>query len=343
MPWLIPVGIAAAGVAAGGGAAAGTAGASSATAPDEYDQGGADWAANTGKPRDVRVWLEGVPGVDMYGTGIGQGTWQDGQQKNKDGYDANAFEYGGSRQAGDAIAAGYAAGGAAAQDRAAAQADYTSAEQDRARAGQARAEQMQALGLQRDAALGNAPSVAQLQMRAGLDQAVRSQESMRASARGASGIALADYQAAGNIAAQQQQVTNQMGTLRAQEMAQARDAYMQGAGGIRGQDYSAAGQAAGMAQFQAEQQAAQKRANDAYGLGLFGLAEGVRGQQLGAQGRRQGLLQAGYSDAQHLKAGAAAQAAKEHKDTVDQAITVGSAVANGVAGGATGGGGGGKK
>lgn len=333
MPWLIPIGIAAAGVAAGTGAGAGTAAASSATSPDKYNQGGASWSENTGKPRDVRVWLEGVPGVDMYGTGIGQGAWQDGQQTNKDGYDANSFEYGGSRQAGDAIARGYSDMGQTAQQREAFLANYTDSVQDRNRALQARGEQMGALGLQRDAAMGLAPSVAQQQMQAGLDQAMRGQESARASARGAAGIAMADYAAAGNIAAQQQQVNQQMGILRANEMAQARDAYQQGATGMRGQDYSAAQQAAGMSQFQAQQQSSNRAQNDAFSQGMFGLAEGVRGQQLGAQGRRQGLLQAGYSDAQHLKAAAAAQAAGEHAATVDQAIRVGSAVANGVSGG----------
>ena len=71
---------------------------------------------------------------------------------------------------------------------------------------------------------------------------------------------------------------------------------------------------------------------------MFGLAEGVRASQLGSQQKRQGLLQAGYSDAEHLKAGASAQAAGEHESTRDFVLRVGTSVANGVNGGATAGG-----
>lgn len=333
MPWLIPIGIAAAGAAAGAGASGAAAGINSATSPDSYNQTGANWAANTGPTTPGKVWVESPLPWES-------GHWEDVNRPNNDGYDPNAFEYGGSRTAGDRIGSEYAGMGKDAQAREAFLANYTDVNVANARGRESRAEQMQGLGLARDAAMGLAPSVAQQQMRQGLDQAMRGQESMRASARGAGGIALADYNAAGNIAAQQQQVTNQMGILRADEMARARGEYMQGAGAMRQGDALSAQQAAAMAEFQAKQQAGNRAQNDQFSQGMFGLAEGVRGSQLNAQGKRQGILQAGYSDAEHLKAGASAQAAGEHSDTRDFVLRVGTAVANGVNGGASAGGGG---
>lgn len=245
------------------------------------------------------------PGVGFGGRGKSY------QGQYEGGYDPNAFEYGGSRQAGDALSEGYQRAGNDAQGRVGVQADFAAAQADRQNAALARAQQEQALGLQRDAALGNAPSVAQLQMQAGQDQAMRGQEAMRASARGAAGVAMADYGAAANIAATQQQTTQQMGVLRAQEMAQARDAYMQGATGMRGMDYQGAQQAAGMAQFQAEQEMRQREMNDRYSLGLYGAAEGIRGQQMHGQLQRMSALQNAYQEQERLmqaaKAGQAAQ------------------------------------
>lgn len=225
----------------------------------------------------------------------------DDPAKGAGGYSRDAFEYGGNRQAGNALAEGYYQQGQAAQGRQAAQADYTAANADRAQAQQSRGEQLGALELSRQAALGNAPSVAALQMQQGLDQAVRGQESARASARGAAGVAMADYGAAANQAAMGQQTVSAMGQLRAQEMAQARGEYMQGATGMRGMDYQGAQQAVGMSQFDTEQQMRQREMNDRMQLGLYGASEGVRQTQLHAQLQQQGALQQGYQEAQRLK------------------------------------------
>lgn len=236
------------------------------------------------------------------------------------GYNANAYQYGGRAGAADDAYRGYQDLARQAGDRTGAQADYTMALGDRANAAQARAQQAQALDLQRAAALGQAPSVAQLQMRAGMDAAMRSQEAQRASARGAAGVAMADYGAAANIAASQQQTNQQMGILRAQEMAQARDAYMAGASGMRGMDYQAATQAAQMSQFQTEQEMRQREMNDRFRLGAFGLAEGVRGQQMQGGVANQGHLLQAYLENQRL------YQAKEAGD----AAAAGAAVQSGV-------------
>jgi hypothetical protein len=215
------------------------------------------------------------------------------------GFDQNRYEYGGRTGMADQQANYYKNQAEQAQWREGAQADYAMTNEDRARALAMRGQQEQALDLQRQAALGQAPSVAQQQMQAGLDQAMRSQESMRASARGASGLALADYNAAANVA-QQQQVGVQSSILRAQEMAQARDAYQAGATGIRGMDYSAAGQAAGMAQYQADAQMKQREMNDRYALGLYGASEGVRAAQMQGNLQQQSAMLNAYLENQRL-------------------------------------------
>ncbi len=86
-------------------------------------------------------------------------------------------------------------------------------------------DQAGAMGLMRDAAMGNAPSFAQMQQRQGLDQAMASQQAIAGAARGPGALALAGGQMAGNTAMLQQQGAMNSSMLRAQEMAQARGAY----------------------------------------------------------------------------------------------------------------------
>lgn len=102
----------------------------------------------------------------------------------------------------------------------------------------ARAQQMQALELQRQAAEGNAPSVAQNQLRAGLENQLRQQQAMAASDTANPALARRNAMLAGNQLGLQ---TNQQAAqLRAQEMAQARAGLAQQAGALRGADLSAA-------------------------------------------------------------------------------------------------------
>jgi len=103
------------------------------------------------------------------------------------------------------------------------------------------ADQTQALGLMRNAAMGNAPSVAAIQQQQGLNQALANQTSLAGSARGGAGIALAGANSGGNAAAMQQNAFVQAGMLRAQEMAQARGDYGQMGNALRGQDIQNAG------------------------------------------------------------------------------------------------------
>lgn len=109
--------------------------------------------------------------------------------------------------------------------------------------------QRDALGLQRSAALGEAPSAAQTLGRNMLDQSLQAQMAGASSARGGGlAQAAAMRQAQNQAAVQQAQGVNQLSALRAQEMAQARDSYAGGAaalsgaaGNLRQSDYGAAG------------------------------------------------------------------------------------------------------
>ena len=110
-----------------------------------------------------------------------------------------------------------------------------------------RGEQAQGLGLMRDAAYGRTPSLAQIQMRQGLDQGMAQNRMLAASARGGGVNAAAASRLAlmGN-AQMAQQTAAGAAALRAREMEAARASYFGGAGQMRGQDLGQLGQGAGM-------------------------------------------------------------------------------------------------
>lgn len=119
--------------------------------------------------------------------------------------------------------------------------------------------------LAREAAMGQAPSVAAYQMQAGLDRAMAQQSAMAGGARGAGGIAMAGANAAASGAAMQNQAYQGAGMLRAQEMADGRALYGNLAGQQRGQDQNRLQMGNQMSQYNAG-------ANDNYRLGMGGLA-----------------------------------------------------------------------
>lgn len=141
---------------------------------------------------------------------------------------------------------------------------------------ESRRSQMDALGMMRQAALGEVPSVAQLQMQQGLDQAVRNQAAMASSARGMSALALAQQNAAVNTAMLNQRTASDQSILRAQEMDAARGAYGGMATGIRGLDEGRAATQAGL-------EAQQRGLNDQYQLGMYGQAGGLLQSQVQAR------------------------------------------------------------
>lgn len=138
-------------------------------------------------------------------------------------------------------------------------------------------DQQGALQLMREAALGNAPSAAQMQMQQGLNSALASQQAISGGARGAGGIAMAGANAAAQAGNLQQNAFTQGAQLRAQEMAEARGAYGSLASQIRAQDQARLQQASGMSQFNAN-------LNDQYRLGMGQLGNAYGNQQQGWYG-----------------------------------------------------------
>lgn len=133
---------------------------------------------------------------------------------------------------------------------------------------QSRMSQMDALEMYRQAALGNAPSVAQLQMKQALDESVRNQAAMASGARGQSALALAGQNAAVNTALLHQGTAMNSSVLRAQEIDAARAGYGGMASGIRGYDESRSATQAGLDD-------ANLNRNDQYQLGMYGQAAGL--------------------------------------------------------------------
>lgn len=146
---------------------------------------------------------------------------------------------------------------------------------------QSRGQQNDAIGLQRSAALGQQPSVAQMQMQQGMQQAQAAQASAAAGARGG-GANLAAAQRMGAMQGAQlgAQGVQNSAMLRAGEMATARDAFGNATTAQRGQDFQ---QAAGQAGLDAQQRAA----NDAYSMGMTQNASTSNQALLNAQMQQQ--------------------------------------------------------
>lgn len=147
---------------------------------------------------------------------------------------------------------------------------------DTSNSSQSRNAQATASALQYQAAMGNAPSQAELLGRNMIDQSLEAQMAAAASARGgALAQAAATRGAASRAAAQRQQGMNNLAALRAQEMATARQAFMQGATGIRGQDLSAA-------EMQMRSELAQRGLNQQAQMGYEGMGFNVNAAALQA-------------------------------------------------------------
>jgi hypothetical protein len=157
------------------------------------------------------------------------------------------------------------------------------------------ATQNQATGLAQQAAMGNAPSQAQIQMQQGNDQAIKSQMAMAASARGgARGQAAAQMGAQQQGAQMQQANVGNMANLRAQEMAQARSQFSNAAAQQRQQG-------AQEQQFQTQSELQQRGMNVQREGNWIGAEGQARGQNMGAEtAARQGQTDA-YMKQQEIR------------------------------------------
>lgn len=203
------------------------------------------------------------------------------------------------------------------------------------REAQGRGYQMDSLGMARQAAMGNAPSVAARQMQAGLDSAVAGQQSGMGSARGAAGLALAGSNANANVANLQNQTFNQASQLRAQEMAQARGQYQAGSDALRQADQGRLQMGNQMGQFNANLNDQYKFGMGQLGQGFQGAAQGWNAQSADALKQQQGMDMAAqainadsYNQSQAINAGVAQGNADEAGRMRDRWVSLGMGAVN---------------
>ena len=272
-----------------------------------------------------------IGGSAAAGAGVGHNDYRAGSFDQSGSYNPNAFQYGGAPGGAAAQAGAYGNTADQAQGRQGLQLDPSQMDQSRG-------SQMDALGMQRSAAMGLTPSVAQLQMQGAMEDNQRQQMSQAASARGPAAMAMAQYGAAGNTAAANQGIAYQGGMLRASEMANARNAYMQGASGIRGQDFNTANANTGYGM-------QQRGLNDQRSLGYSQLQNNVNDAQLNAQQQQQQMLAGSQANANSINAGInganAANGWKQYGAIMGgvQGAAGGAGLQGGGAGGGAGGGG----
>ncbi len=139
------------------------------------------------------------------------------------------------------------------------------------------------LGLASSAAHGNQPSEAAMLMRSGMNRAIANQSALSGSARGNSGLAMAQANQGGNVAAMQNQAYTDSAALRAKEMAEARGQYLNAASAQRGMDQNRLQIGNQMAQYNAG-------LNDQYSLGMGQLGLGASNTAADWYGKAQNPL-----------------------------------------------------
>lgn len=242
--------------------------------------------------------------------------------------DASAYQYGGNHGGTEAAdAERYRTLAQNAESRQGPQLQTANADQARALAMQGRGDQQAAMGLSRQAALGNAPSVAAIQQQQGLDQAMRNQYALAGSARGPGALANAQYNAAQNAGAMAQQGVNQAASLRASEMAQARNDYASQASGIRSADVGQQQADFSQANAQAQLEAGQRALNDQYSLGQYQNEQAVRDAGLKAAMAMQAQQSANQQAADQINAGVAQQNAAQNNSNGGSLLSAAGSIA----------------
>lgn len=189
----------------------------------------------------------------------------------------------------------------AARGRTAFQADYGRANAWEQNSQEARGQQLSAMRMAKEAAMGLAPSQAEILSRANMDRAASAQASLAAGARGPAGLALAQQQAAAQTANAQAQINQQAYAGRAAEQEAARNSYAAQAAGIRGGDQSSQAQAANQAQYQANMKAQNRAQNDSTALAYEGNRGSVYGQNLQGSQNKSGQSNANYWGEQNFQ------------------------------------------
>ena len=258
-------------------------------------------------------------------------------------YDANRFEYGGRPGGADADAGRYGAMAMGAQGRQGEQVNYGLADRDRGLAMGARDLSLHSRDDERGIAAlmaararGEVPSIAQMQADRQMQQGMAQQTAQAASARGAGGLALAQQNAANNVANMQGAISGQAQINAAQERLAAEQAAMGAYGQVRSGDMNMRGQdmqsqqlAAQQAQYQAQLNAQQRQANDQFTLGMTGHERGVREAQLGAGMNQQGLMAGSHGQSTGLNVGISGQNAAWEERLLKGAMGAGQGASDG--------------
>lgn len=188
--------------------------------------------------------------------------------------------------------------------------DWGQANRDYEASYQARAQQQENVNDYRDVISGKAPSVAQEQLRAGLDQTLRNSAAQAASARGsAQGLAARSALFAGAEAGQR--TSQDAAILRANEVAAARQGLTGALGQMRGQDFTARAGSQSQQQIIGQNELDQRRMNDARAA-MYWQSEMAKAQaQLNAGMAKDQARMGGLAAAN--QANAAAQAAYQQR------------------------------
>lgn len=195
----------------------------------------------------------------------------------------NHYQYGGYEGGARDAANFYAWTADAAENRKGEQINYYDAQGDRFNNGRARLGQESIAEAMRQRALGNAPTIAQLEADRQIGQANAAQTSIAASARGPAALALAQQQEAANVANADSTISNAAQINAAKERRDDEVAAFGAQTGLRQGDQAQQAADAQQAQAQAAINAQQRAQNDAYANANYGRSVDINRTQLDAQ------------------------------------------------------------
>lgn len=221
--------------------------------------------------------------------------------------DPNAYQYGGAQGGADEAANRYRYGAESSQNRQGAQAGYAGADAAYEQAQGSRANQASLASRMAARAAGKTPSIAGMQAQQDMQRAQAAQMAASASARGPAALALAQQNAANNVANAQGQISGQAQINSANERRAAEQAAFGAYGSMRGTDLAGQQQLAQQSQFNAQLQQNQHALNDQMQLGMTQAEMGVRNAQLGAGQNQQAQQAANQLGATGINAGVAGQ------------------------------------
>lgn len=235
--------------------------------------------------------------------------------------DSRSYDLAGDPNFANELASNYTDQADAIRGRQGVQVDYGNANNarakamvDRAQQQQSRAGQQQVANLSLARAMGQTPSIAQMQADRQMGQAAAAQASLAGSARGAGALANAQRNAANNIANTQADISGQAQVAAANERLNAEQSAAQQYGQMRGGDLSSQGmmgqqqsQDAQQAQAQAGFADAQRARNDQANLAYQQLASQTRMGQLAARQNYEAQQSSNALGAQGINAGVGGQ------------------------------------